>query len=48
VSRFIASVSPTNEPSLRLIANLGFVRTGEQWDELDGEEYVFELVRGES
>jgi RimJ/RimL family protein N-acetyltransferase len=48
VRRFIASVSPENEPSLRLIANLGFVKTGVQWDELDGEELVFELVRGES
>ena len=45
VRRFIASVSPTNEPSLALIANLGFVQTGVQWDELDGEELVFELVR---
>jgi ribosomal-protein-alanine N-acetyltransferase len=47
VRRFIASVSPENEPSLGLIANLGFERTGVQWDELDGEEIVFELSRHE-
>lgn len=44
VHRFIASVSPTNEPSLGLMANLGFEKTGVQWDERDGEEIVFELV----
>ena len=43
---FIASVSPTNEPSLSLVRKLGFVQTGTQWDEIDGEELVFELVRG--
>ena len=48
VGRFIASVSPENEPSLGLISNLGFVETGVQRDELDGEELVFELVRGEA
>ncbi|MEA2499515.1 MAG: [ribosomal protein S5]-alanine N-acetyltransferase [Actinomycetota bacterium] len=44
VQRFIASVSPDNAPSLGLISNLGFVQTGVQWDERDGEELVFELV----
>ena len=43
---FIASVSPTNEPSLSLVRKLGFVQTGTQWDEIDGQELVFELVRG--
>jgi RimJ/RimL family protein N-acetyltransferase len=43
VRRFIASVAPTNAPSLALVARLGFVQTGVQWDELDGEELVFEL-----
>ena len=43
---FIASVSPTNQPSLRLIDRLGFRQTGAQWDEIDGEELVFELHRG--
>jgi RimJ/RimL family protein N-acetyltransferase len=42
VSRFIASISPTNEPSLSLTRSLGFVRTGEHMDEIDGLEHVFE------
>jgi RimJ/RimL family protein N-acetyltransferase len=42
---FIASVSPTNEASLRLIDRLGFRQTGVRWDEIDGEELVFELIR---
>ena len=43
VRRFRASVAPDNERSLNLIGKLGFVRTGEQWDERDGLEYVYEL-----
>jgi ribosomal-protein-alanine N-acetyltransferase len=43
VRRFRASVAPDNERSLNLIGKLGFVRIGEQWDERDGLEYVFEL-----
>ena len=43
VHRFRASVAPDNERSLNLIAKLGFVRTGEQWDERDGLEWVFDL-----
>lgn len=39
---FRASVSPSNEPSLRLVAKLGFSQVGVQWDEIDGEELVFE------
>jgi len=42
VQRFRASVSPGNEPSLRLIAKLGFQQVGEQWDDEDGLELVFE------
>jgi len=41
VTRFIASISPENLPSLRLAARLGFIRVGEQVDEIDGLEYVF-------
>jgi [ribosomal protein S5]-alanine N-acetyltransferase len=42
VQRFRASISPTNEPSLRLIKKLGFHQTGQQHDESDGLELVFE------
>ena len=37
-----ASIAPTNAPSLALAAKLGFVQTGSQWDDEDGEEIVFE------
>ena len=43
VKTFVASVSPNNTASLELIRKLGFVQTGRQWDEEDGEELVFEL-----
>jgi len=42
VHSFIASISPTNEPSLRLAAGFGFVQTGSHIDEVDGLELVFE------
>jgi ribosomal-protein-alanine N-acetyltransferase len=42
IHRFIASISPANEPSLALTRSFGFVRTGEQMDEIDGLELVFE------
>jgi [ribosomal protein S5]-alanine N-acetyltransferase len=45
ITRFRASVSPTNEPSLGLVKKLGFRQTGSQIDELDGLELVFELDR---
>jgi ribosomal-protein-alanine N-acetyltransferase len=38
-----ATVSPDNSASLGLIAQLPFVEVGEQWDEEDGLEIVFEL-----
>lgn len=47
VSRFRASVSPDNLPSLGLVAGLGFIEVGSQWDEEDGEETLFELEAGE-
>lgn len=42
VSRFRASVSPQNEPSLAMVRKMGFTRVGRQWDDIDGLEYVFE------
>jgi ribosomal-protein-alanine N-acetyltransferase len=42
IRRFIASISPTNEPSLRLAAGFRFVQTGSHIDEIDGLELVFE------
>jgi RimJ/RimL family protein N-acetyltransferase len=43
IRHFRASVSPDNDRSLNLIGKLGFVQTGDQWDEVDGLELVFEL-----
>jgi GNAT superfamily N-acetyltransferase len=43
VGRFILSISPDNAPSLVIARKLGFVQTGEQWDDDDGLELVFEL-----
>ncbi|WP_344211320.1 GNAT family N-acetyltransferase [Kribbella sancticallisti] len=37
-----ASISPTNAASLATIANFGFLEAGEQWDEEDGLELLFE------
>jgi RimJ/RimL family protein N-acetyltransferase len=44
VTKFVASVSPDNVPSLNLIAEHGYVQIGEQMDEVDGLEYVFEMT----
>jgi RimJ/RimL family protein N-acetyltransferase len=43
VERVVASVAPDNEPSLAVLRKLGFAQTGEQWDEEDGRELLFEL-----
>ena len=37
-----ASIRPDNRGSLATIAGQGFVKVGEQWDAVDGLEYVFE------
>ena len=42
VQTCVASVSPHNAPSLALIRSLGFRHVGEQIDEIDGLELVFE------
>jgi RimJ/RimL family protein N-acetyltransferase len=42
IHRFRASVSPTNDASRATIAKFGFEQVGVQWDEIDGEELVFE------
>jgi len=38
-----ATISPDNEASLALIGQYPFVRNGEQWDDEDGLELIFEL-----
>ena len=43
VTRFRAAVAPDNERSRNLVLKLGFRQTGEQWDEVDGLELVYEL-----
>lgn len=45
IHRFVFSIGPWNEPSLAIARKLGFVQTGEQWDEEDGLEHVYELDR---
>jgi RimJ/RimL family protein N-acetyltransferase len=41
-----ASISPDNAGSLATIAGFGFAKVGEQWDEEDGLEHVFEVPAG--
>ena len=43
VETFVVSISPENGPSLAMAAKLGFERVGSRIDEIDGEEWVFEL-----
>ncbi|WP_107489707.1 GNAT family N-acetyltransferase [Streptomyces yunnanensis] len=38
-----ATISPDNAASLATISGFGFVEAGEQWDEEDGLELVFEV-----
>ena len=39
----LASIRPDNAPSLALTQRFGFVRIGEQMDDIDGLEWVFRL-----
>jgi RimJ/RimL family protein N-acetyltransferase len=39
-----ASISPDNSGSLATVARFGFIRNGEQWDEEDGLELIFEVA----
>lgn len=41
-----ASVSPSNHASLALVDSFGFQQVGEQWDDEDGLEHVFEVGAG--
>ncbi len=41
VRKFIVTVSPDNKPSQAVIARFGFVRIGQQMDEIDGIEDVY-------
>ena len=43
LDNFIASVSPTNIASTALVKKLGFKKIGEQIDEVDGLEFVYQL-----
>jgi [ribosomal protein S5]-alanine N-acetyltransferase len=42
-----ATISPDNAASLATIAGFGFTRNGEQWDEEDGLEVIFERPAGD-
>jgi RimJ/RimL family protein N-acetyltransferase len=44
IRRFVLSIGPSNEASLAMAEKLGFTQVGEQMDEVDGLEYVFELL----
>jgi hypothetical protein len=43
IEHFLGSVSPGNAPSVAVLERLGFAHTGEQWDDEDGRELVYEL-----
>ena len=50
VRRFVASISPSNGPSLALIAKLGFHKIAEHVDQEDGIEHIYlggELTSGQ-
>lgn len=45
IRHFVLSVGPQNAPSLAIVRKLGFTRTGQRMDDIDGLELVFELRR---
>jgi RimJ/RimL family protein N-acetyltransferase len=42
VRRVRVTISPDNIPSYRLVAQYGFTEIGEQWDDEDGREIIYE------
>jgi len=44
VSTVRATISPDNAASLATISGFGFAEVGEQWDEEDGRELIFEIT----
>jgi [ribosomal protein S5]-alanine N-acetyltransferase len=44
VSTVRATISPDNVASLATISGFGFTEVGEQWDEEDGRELIFEVA----
>lgn len=44
VQVFRYTVDPTNEPSVELVRGMGFVRVGQQIDEIDGPEDIYEMT----
>jgi RimJ/RimL family protein N-acetyltransferase len=41
-----ATIRPDNLPSRRLVGQYGFVEVGQQWDDEDGLEIIFEVASG--
>jgi RimJ/RimL family protein N-acetyltransferase len=46
VSTVRVTISPDNVASYALVAQYGFIETGQQWDDEDGLELVYELEVG--
>lgn len=46
VRRVRVSIRPDNLPSSRLASQYGFSKVGEQWDDEDGLEFVYEVPAG--
>jgi [ribosomal protein S5]-alanine N-acetyltransferase len=44
VRRFVLTIRPDNQPSLRIAARLGFHKIGSQMDDEDGLEDIYELI----